>query len=58
MLFFPSQSYGGTYIENLRGATQSDTYILRGDPAGETYEPTYVHVLLLSFNLIKSFSFC
>lgn len=34
-----SQSYGGIYTDNLRGATQSDTYILRGDPDGEIYEP-------------------
>jgi hypothetical protein len=33
------QSYGGIYTENLRGATQTDTYILRGDPTGEIYEP-------------------
>ncbi|CAF3720497.1 unnamed protein product [Rotaria sp. Silwood1] len=32
-------SYGGLYTDNLRGATQSDTYILRGDPNGEIYEP-------------------
>ena len=44
-LFLPSlisdfsQSYGGLYTENLRSATQSDTYILRGDPEGEIYEP-------------------
>ncbi|CAF4188391.1 unnamed protein product [Rotaria sordida] len=33
------QAYGGIYVENLRGATQSDSYILRGDPNGEIYEP-------------------
>jgi len=33
------QAYGGIYTENLRGATQADTYILRGDPNGEIYEP-------------------
>lgn len=33
------QSYGGIYTENLRGATQTDNYILRGDPNGEVYEP-------------------
>ncbi|CAF0891622.1 unnamed protein product [Adineta ricciae] len=35
------QAYGGIYIENLRGATQSDSYILRGDPNGEIYEPRF-----------------
>ncbi|CAF0776679.1 unnamed protein product [Adineta ricciae] len=35
------QSTGGIYTENLRGATQFDTYILRGDPNGEIYEPTF-----------------
>ena len=34
------QSFGGIYTENLRGATQFDTYVLRGDPNGEIYEPT------------------
>ncbi|CAF4205878.1 unnamed protein product [Rotaria sp. Silwood2] len=33
------QSDGGLYRDNLRGATQSDTYILSGDPNGEIYEP-------------------
>ncbi|UJR17759.1 hypothetical protein I4U23_004657 [Adineta vaga] len=27
------------YTHNLRGATQTDTYVLRGDPNGEIYEP-------------------
>ncbi|CAF3685894.1 unnamed protein product [Adineta steineri] len=35
------QSYGGIYTENLRGATQTDSYILRGDPNGEIYEPRF-----------------
>jgi hypothetical protein len=39
-----SQSYGEIYTENLLGATQSDTYVLRGDPAGEVYEPTLVNL--------------
>ncbi|CAF0783806.1 unnamed protein product [Adineta ricciae] len=29
------------YVENLRSATQTDTYILRGDPNGELYEPRF-----------------
>jgi alpha-L-rhamnosidase len=33
------QAHGGIYTENLRGATQTDNYILRGDPNGEIYEP-------------------
>jgi alpha-L-rhamnosidase len=33
------QAHGGIYTENLRGATQTDNYILSGDPNGETYEP-------------------
>ncbi len=33
------QAHGGIYTENLRGATQTDNYILRGDPNGEVYEP-------------------
>jgi hypothetical protein len=33
------QSSGGIYVENLRSATQSDIYILRGDAKGEIYEP-------------------
>jgi hypothetical protein len=32
------------YIENLRQAAASDTYVLRGDPVGEIYEPTYSFV--------------
>ncbi|UJR34539.1 hypothetical protein I4U23_027316 [Adineta vaga] len=28
-------------IENLRNATASDIYVLRGDPLGEVYEPTF-----------------
>lgn len=34
-----SQSYGTIYTDNLLGATQTDTYVLRGDPLGEIYEP-------------------
>ncbi|CAF1345761.1 unnamed protein product [Adineta ricciae] len=29
------------YIENLRNATASDIYILRGEPLGDIYEPTF-----------------
>ncbi|CAF4075806.1 unnamed protein product [Rotaria sordida] len=35
------QSDGGLYTDNLRGATQSDTYILSGDPNSEVYEPRF-----------------
>jgi alpha-L-rhamnosidase len=35
------QAHGGIYTENLRGATQTDNYILSGDPNGETYEPRF-----------------
>ncbi|UJR36739.1 hypothetical protein I4U23_029454 [Adineta vaga] len=35
------QAYGGIYTENLRGATQTDSYILHGDPKGEIYEPRF-----------------
>ncbi|CAF3217555.1 unnamed protein product [Rotaria socialis] len=38
-----NQSYNEVYTENLLGATQSDTYVLRGDPAGETYEPIFTY---------------
>lgn len=31
------------YTENLRHATASDIYILRGDLIDEIYEPTYDH---------------
>ncbi|CAF1133276.1 unnamed protein product, partial [Didymodactylos carnosus] len=36
-----SHAYGNIYVDNLRGATQSDMYVLRGDPNGETYEPSF-----------------
>ena len=36
-----SRSTRNIYTENLRQATASDSYILRGDLAGEVYEPTY-----------------
>ena len=39
-IFFERQASGEVYTENLLGATQSDTYVLHGDPAGEIYEPT------------------
>ncbi|UJR07843.1 hypothetical protein I4U23_012126 [Adineta vaga] len=38
-----NQSYGEIYTDNLLGATQSDTYVLRGDPTGEIYEPTFTY---------------
>ncbi|CAF1125713.1 unnamed protein product [Adineta steineri] len=38
-----NRSYGEVYTENLLGATQSDTYVLHGDPAGEIYEPTFTY---------------
>ncbi|CAF1091208.1 unnamed protein product [Adineta ricciae] len=37
------QASGEVYTENLLGATQSDTYVLRGDPTGEIYEPTFTY---------------
>ncbi|CAF5144566.1 unnamed protein product, partial [Rotaria socialis] len=36
-----SQAYGSIDTQNLRGATQADSYILRGDPNGEIYEPRF-----------------
>jgi hypothetical protein len=47
LFFVFSRSYGGIYTENLRGATQFDSYMLRGDPNGEIYEPTYVSLCFL-----------
>ncbi|CAF1175379.1 unnamed protein product [Rotaria sordida] len=35
------QSARNIYTENLREATASDTYVLRGDPVYEIYEPTF-----------------
>ena len=35
------EASGGIYTDNLRSATQTDTYILRGDPEGEYYEPKF-----------------
>jgi alpha-L-rhamnosidase len=32
---------GTLYTANLRAATQTDRYTLRGDPAGETWEPRF-----------------
>lgn len=32
---------GTVYVENLRGAPQIDTYVLRGDPEGETFHPRF-----------------
>ncbi|CAF2633920.1 unnamed protein product [Rotaria sp. Silwood2] len=46
-----NQSYGGLYTDNLRGATQSDIYILRGDPNGESYEPRQSYGGLYTDNL-------
>ncbi|CAF1241697.1 unnamed protein product [Rotaria sp. Silwood1] len=36
-----NQSARNIYTENLREATASDTYVLRGDPVNEIYEPTF-----------------
>ncbi|CAF1475050.1 unnamed protein product [Adineta ricciae] len=36
-----NRSARNIYTENLRAATASDTYVLRGDPTGEVYEPTF-----------------
>ena len=42
---------GNVYTENLRNARQTDTYVLKGDPNGEVFEPhftfhgfRYVHI--------------
>ncbi|CAF1095280.1 unnamed protein product [Rotaria sordida] len=40
-LMSTGQSYGGINTESLRSAAQIDIYVLRGDPAGEIYEPTF-----------------
>lgn len=34
-----SRASGAIYTDNLRSATQTDMYILRGDLLGEVYEP-------------------
>jgi len=34
---------GTLNVENLRSARATDTYILRGDPAGEVYEPRFTY---------------
>jgi alpha-L-rhamnosidase len=34
---------GSVMTENLRRARATDTYILRGDPNGETYQPTFTY---------------
>eukprot|EP01124_Arcella_intermedia_P005006 TRINITY_DN1290_c0_g2_i3.p1 TRINITY_DN1290_c0_g2~~TRINITY_DN1290_c0_g2_i3.p1 ORF type:complete len:893 (+),score=210.79 TRINITY_DN1290_c0_g2_i3:307-2679(+) len=46
------------YIDNLRGATQRDTYILKGDPNGETYEPRFTvhgfrYIQLIGYNEVS-----
>lgn len=38
--FVSSHSSRNINTESLYEATAADTYILRGDPANETYEPT------------------
>ena len=32
---------GNIYVGNLRGAKATDTYILKGDPEGETFQPVF-----------------
>lgn len=32
---------GNIYVANLRSAKATDVYVLRGDPDGETFEPTF-----------------
>eukprot|EP01052_Picozoa_sp_SAG31_P019141 SAG31_NODE_1385_length_8573_cov_27.673118_4_plen_134_part_00 len=32
---------GNIYVGNLRGAKATDTYILKGDPQGEVFEPVF-----------------
>jgi alpha-L-rhamnosidase len=34
---------GTVYVQNLRGAAQTDRYILRGSPEGETFEPRFTY---------------
>jgi len=55
-----SHSTGNIYTENLRKATASDTYILRGDPVSEVYEPTYeiscAIYLYIPFFILSSFT--
>jgi len=34
---------GNIYVANLRGAKATDRYTLRGDPAGEVYEPRFTY---------------
>jgi hypothetical protein len=36
------------YTDNFRQATASDTYILRGDSSGETYEPRYDKFMIMT----------
>jgi hypothetical protein len=53
-----SQSTRNVYTENLRGATQTDTYITCGDSIIQYYEPTYqisfridLHLMFLFFSV-------
>ncbi|WP_163581455.1 alpha-L-rhamnosidase [Gracilibacillus saliphilus] len=41
---------GNFYVGNLRKATQKITYILKGDPSGETFEP---HFTFQGFRYVK-----
>jgi hypothetical protein len=47
IIHFSSHATRNIYTENLRDATASDTYVLRGDLIGEVYEPTYKFCFVL-----------
>ncbi len=52
--FVFSRSTRNIYTENLREALASDTYVLRGDPVSEVFEPTY-NIFLCHLFLIPLF---
>ncbi len=56
-VFCFSRSSRNIYTENLRRATASESYILRGEPAGEVYEPTYDMFSNRQYDLLTLFLF-
>ncbi len=47
IIHFSSHDTRNIYTENLREATASDIYVLRGDLISEVYEPTYKFCFVL-----------
>jgi len=56
LLSLPASMSTHVFQASFRGATQTDTYLLRGDPDGEWYEPSFTYHGFRYISIYRPFS--